>query len=95
MLTQAVRNVVAHCKRIQADSETLRKQNTKLAGEAQEKAAHNTVETARLKAVAEELATVKSMQAAICAENANSYRCAHNVIKGVNHAEVMRIKLLW
>lgn len=87
MLNQAVWNVVAHCKRIQADLKTLRKQNTKLAGGVEERVAHDTVESARLKAVAEKLVTVKSVLVAICEESANSRRSAHSVVKGGVHVE--------
>lgn len=72
MLKLDVRDLAAHYKKVRVDYETLRKQNMELAGGKQNKVAHATVEFALLKAVTEELFSVKSKSAAIRVESANS-----------------------
>lgn len=60
MVTQDVRDLAAHSKKIRASAEVMRKQNIELAGEAPGKVAQATVESARSRALAEELASVTS-----------------------------------
>lgn len=65
MLTQNVWDLAAHSKKFRADAEMLRKQNMELAGEAREKVAQFLVKSALLKAVTEELVTVRA-KLAVC-----------------------------
>lgn len=60
MSTQDLQDLEAHSKKIWADAETVRKRNMELAGKVWERVAQSTVESAWLRAVAEELAIVKS-----------------------------------
>lgn len=59
MLTQNVRELVANPENIQAVAEALRKPNMRLTSDIRKKVALSTVEWARLKALDEELVSVK------------------------------------
>lgn len=60
MLTQDVRHLSLQSKMIWTGAKNLRKQNIEQAGEVREKDARTTVESARIKALTEELATVNA-----------------------------------
>lgn len=59
MVTQDVRDLRTHFKKICLEDNSMRKQDKELAGEAREKVAKDTVESARSKSVAEEFASVR------------------------------------
>lgn len=87
ILTQDVRDLRAHFKSVRAEAETRRKRNIDLASEVQERVVQAFVESARSKAVAEELASLKSKLAAGLVECANSRWNAHSVSKGASKVE--------
>lgn len=86
-LTQGVRDVTSHSKKIRSDAENLREQNLELAGEIQKRDAHTTVEFARLKVVAEELSSVETKLVASRGEEGNSHWYAHSIGKGSSKVE--------
>lgn len=58
--------------KIRTDAENLRKRNIELTGEARETEARSTVESAKLKALEEKLASIKAKLATSRVESANS-----------------------
>lgn len=86
-LTQTVRDLTAHSMKFRPDAELLRKWNMELASYVQNKLAHVTVESARLKAVAEEWASVKPKLTASHFGSVNSCWGAHSAARNASKVE--------
>lgn len=82
VLFQELRELTSHSKKIRADAETLRSLNMELAREDQESVAQATAVAARLKAVAEVVASVRWKLFDSGEERANSPCSAHNNAEG-------------
>lgn len=86
-VTHDVRDSVTNSKKIRANAEALKKQKMERASEVHEKGALATVESARAKAVREELVSVRSELTASRAESVNSRWSANSVAKGASKVE--------